>query len=84
MTCLGFSADAYSSALALLTTVVAPTQFLWKLSVAATEGGHWLAVGALVTAIPWRGQGWLGKLGGIMGLGAAVLFAVSRSTTPTR
>jgi acetyl esterase/lipase len=62
-------------ALALLTTVVAPTQFLWKLSVAATEGGHWLAVGALVTAIPWRGQGRLGKLGGILGLGAAVLFA---------
>jgi acetyl esterase/lipase len=62
-------------ALAVLTTVVAPTQFLWKLSVAATEGGHWLAVGALVTAIPWRGQGRLGKLGGILGLGAAVLFA---------
>ncbi len=62
-------------ALALLTTVVAPTQFLWKLSVAATEGGHWLAVGALLAAIPWRGQTRLGKLGGIMGLAAAVLFA---------
>ena len=62
-------------ALAVLTTVVAPTQFLWKMSVAATEGGHWLAVGALVTAIPWRGQGRLGKLGGLLGLGAAVLFA---------
>jgi acetyl esterase/lipase len=62
-------------ALAVLTTLVAPTQFLWKLSVAATEGGHWLAVGALVTAIPWRGQGRLGKLGGILGLGAAALFA---------
>lgn len=62
-------------ALAVLTTVVAPTHFLWKMSVAATEGGHWLAVGALVTAIPWRGQGRLGKLGGILGLGAAVLFA---------
>jgi acetyl esterase/lipase len=62
-------------ALAVLTTIVAPTQFLWKLSVAATEGGHWLAVGALVTAIPWRGQSRIGKLGGLFGLGAAVLFA---------
>jgi acetyl esterase/lipase len=62
-------------ALAVLTTVVAPTQFLWKLSLAATEGGHWLAIGALVTAMPWRGQTRLGKLGGLMGLAAAVLFA---------
>jgi len=63
-------------ALAALTTVVAPTQFLWKLSVAATEGGHWLAIGALVPAIPWRGQRLLGKLGGVMSLGAAALFAL--------
>ena len=63
-------------ALAALTAVAAPNQFLWKLSVAATEGGHWLAIGALVSAIPWRGQGKLGKLGGIMSLGAAALFAL--------
>ena len=43
---------------------------------AATEGGHWLAIGALVPAIPWRGQGRLGKLGAVMGLGAAALFAL--------
>jgi acetyl esterase/lipase len=63
-------------ALAALTATAAPNQLLWKLSVAATEGGHWLAIGALVTAIPWVGQGKLGKLGGFMGLGAAALFAL--------
>jgi len=63
-------------ALAALTATAAPNQLLWKLSVAATEGGHWLAIGALVTAIPWVGQGKLGKLGGLMGLGAAALFAL--------
>jgi acetyl esterase/lipase len=62
-------------ALAGLTAVTAPTQFLWKLSVAATEGGHWLAIGAMVTAIPWYGQGRLGKLGGLLSLGAVALFA---------
>ena len=63
-------------ALAALTAAAAPNQLLWRLSVAATEGGHWLAIGALVTAIPWVGQGKLGKLGGFMGLGAAALFAL--------
>ena len=63
-------------ALAALTAVAAPNQFLWKLSVAATEGGHWLAIGALVPAIPWRGQGRLGKVGAVMGLAAAALFVL--------
>jgi acetyl esterase/lipase len=63
-------------ALAALTTMAAPNQFLWKLSVAATEGGHWLALGALVPAIPWRGQRFLGKIGGIMSLGAAAILAL--------
>ena len=63
-------------AMAALTAVAAPNQLLWKLSVAATEGGHWLVIGALVAAIPWRGQGRLGKLGGLMSLGAAALFAL--------
>jgi acetyl esterase/lipase len=62
--------------LAALTTVTAPNQFLWKLSVAATEGGHWLALGALVTAVPWYGQGRRGKLGGLLSLGAIALFAL--------
>jgi acetyl esterase/lipase len=63
-------------ALSALTTIAAPNLFLWKLSVAATEGGHWLALGALVPAIPWRGQRFLGKIGGIMSLGAAAIFAL--------
>ena len=68
--------DACSSRWRCSTTVVAPTQFLWKLSVAATEGGHWLAVGALLAADSLAlARPELGKLGGIMGLAAAVLFA---------
>ena len=63
-------------ALAALTTVAAPNHLLWRLSVAATEGGHWLAIGALVPAIPWRGQSKIGTLGAVMGLGAAALFAL--------
>jgi acetyl esterase/lipase len=63
-------------ALAALTAIAAPNQLLWRLSVAATEGGHWLAIGALVPAIPWRGQGKIGKIGALMGLGAAALFAL--------
>ncbi len=63
-------------ALSALTIIAAPNQFLWKLSVAATEGGHWLALGALVPAIPWRGQRALGKVGGLMGLAAAAILAL--------
>jgi acetyl esterase/lipase len=63
-------------ALAALAAIGAPNQFLWKLSVAATEGGHWLAVGALVPAMPWWGRGRLGKIGGLLSLGAAALFAL--------
>ena len=63
-------------ALAALTTMAAPNQFLWKLSIAVTEGGHWLAIGALVPAMPWRGQRFLGKIGGIMSLGAAAILAL--------
>ena len=63
-------------ALSALTVVQAPNQFLWRLSIAVTEGGHWLALGALVPAIPWRGQRLLGKIGGLMSLGAAVLLGL--------
>jgi acetyl esterase/lipase len=62
--------------LAALTTIAAPNPFLWKLSIAATEGGHWLAIGALVPALPWRGQSYLGKIGGIMSLCAAAMLAL--------
>ena len=63
-------------ALSALTTIAAPNQFLWRLSIAVTEGGHWLALGALVPAIPWRGQGFLGKVGAIMSLGAAAILVL--------
>lgn len=63
-------------ALAALTVLGAPNQFLWKLCVAATEGGHWLAISALVPAIPWWGRGRLGRLGGLLSLGAATLFGL--------
>lgn len=63
-------------ALAALTAIAAPNQFLWQLSIAVTEGGHWVALGALVCAIPWRGQRFAGKIGGIMGLGAAAILAL--------
>ena len=61
---------------AALTTFPAPTERLWQMSVAATEGGHWLAVGALLIAMPRRGQGPAGKLGSLMSLGAIALFVL--------
>jgi len=63
-------------AVAALTTVAAPTEWLWKLSIAATEGGHWLAIAALVPVIPRRGQGKLGKIGALLSLGAVALFTL--------
>ncbi len=62
--------------IAALTTFRAPTEFLWHLSVAATEGGHWLAVAALLPLMPMRNQGRLGKMGAVLSLGALALFVV--------
>jgi acetyl esterase/lipase len=61
-------------ALASLTLVRPPTRLLWAASVAATEWGYWLAVGALVVLIPTRGNPRLGKLGALLTLGAMGLF----------
>lgn len=61
---------------AALTRIAAPTDFLWKVSVAATEGGHWLALAALLPAVPRSGQRILGKLGGLLCLAAAALFVL--------
>jgi acetyl esterase/lipase len=61
-------------AVAALTRMPAPSDLLWKISIAATEGGHWLAIPALVPAFPRSGQGILGKVGGLFGLAAAALF----------
>jgi acetyl esterase/lipase len=63
-------------AVAALTKVAAPTDLLWRVSIAATEGGHWLALAALLPAIPRGGQQFLGKLGGLFGLGATALFLI--------
>ena len=67
-------AGAVMLGIAALTRVEAPTDFLWKLTIAATEGGPWLLAAALLPAIPRGGQGSLGKLGGVMGLAAAALL----------
>ncbi len=71
-----FIAAAVLLAVAALTTFPAPTESLWKLSVAATEGGHWLALGALFVAVPRRGQRIVGKISTMMCLGAMALFAL--------
>ena len=63
-------------AVAALTSIGAPTALLWQVSIAASEGGLWLAVAALLPIIPRSGQSMLGKLGGVAGLAAAVLFVV--------
>src|SRR5262245_5148486 len=69
-----FLAGALLLGTAALTRIAAPNEFLWKVSVAATEGGHWLALAALLPAIPRGGQRGLGKLGGFMSLAACALF----------
>ena len=69
-------AGAAMLAVAALTRIEAPTDVLWKITIAATEGGPWLAIAALFPAIPRGGQGRVGKLGGLLGLGAAALFVL--------
>jgi acetyl esterase/lipase len=61
---------------AALTTVPAPTELLWRISIAATEGGHWLALAALLPALPRTGQGILGRVGSLLSLAAAVMFVL--------
>jgi acetyl esterase/lipase len=69
-----FISGAALLAVAALTRMPASTDLLWKISIAATEGGHWLAIPALFPAFPRSGQGVLGKIGGLFGLAAAALF----------
>jgi acetyl esterase/lipase len=69
-----FISGAALLAVAALTRMPAPTELLWKISIAATEGGHWLAIPALFPAFPRSGQGILGKIGGLFGFAAAALF----------
>jgi acetyl esterase/lipase len=69
-----FLAGAILLAVAALTRFVAPTDLLWRVSIAATEGGHWLALASLLPALPRGGQGLFGKVGGLFSLCAATLF----------
>jgi acetyl esterase/lipase len=62
--------------LASLTVLPAPTNFLWKAEIAATEFGYWLVLPALLPLLPgWRRTP-AGAIGGLLGLIAAGLFAV--------
>jgi acetyl esterase/lipase len=73
---LRFVAGAGLLATAALTKVAPPTELLWQVSMAAGEGGLWLAAAALLPAVPLGGQQALGRLGGLMSLGAAALFVL--------
>jgi acetyl esterase/lipase len=63
-------------ALASLTLVTPPTRLLWAASVAATEWGYWLALGAIVVLVPTRGNPRLGKMGALLALCAIGLFVM--------
>ncbi len=59
--------------ISLLSAFPAPTNFLWKLAIGATEWGHVLAAMALTTLLPgWRRsrKGWIA---GVFGIVAAIL-----------
>jgi len=71
-----FITGAALLAAAALTRMTAPTDLLWKISIAATEGGHWLALASLFPALPRSGQALIGRLGGYCGLAASVLFVL--------
>jgi acetyl esterase/lipase len=71
-----FITGATLLAAAALTRMPAPTDLLWKISIAATEGGHWLALASLFPALPRSGQALIGRLGGYFGLAASVLFVL--------
>jgi hypothetical protein len=73
---LRFLGGALFLGLASLSTVTAPTTLLWKASVAATEWGYWLAIAAILPLIPTRNQTKIGKMGGVLSLGAIALFLV--------
>lgn len=71
-----FVTGALLLAIAGLTRIAPPTELLWKLSIAATEGGHWLAIVSLLPAIPRGGHRLIGKVGGVFGFAATTLFLV--------
>jgi acetyl esterase/lipase len=74
MNVLRFLGGCLFLGMATLTMTPAPTPFLWRASMAATEWGYWIAIAAVTVMIPVRPQTWLGKLGGLLSLGAIGLF----------
>jgi acetyl esterase/lipase len=62
--------------LATLTVMPAPTHFLWKATVAATEWGYWIAIAAILPIVPTRNQTKFGKMGAVLSLGAIGLFLI--------
>ncbi|HEX5473597.1 MAG TPA: alpha/beta hydrolase [Vicinamibacterales bacterium] len=73
---LRFVGGALALATASLTFVPAATRWLWYASIAATEWGYFLAFASLLPLIPTRHQTRIGKLGGLLALGAIVLFVM--------
>jgi acetyl esterase/lipase len=69
-----FLAGALLLATAVLGRISAPNEILWRVSFAASEGGHWFALATLLPAVPRGGQRLFGKLGGFMSLAACALF----------
>jgi acetyl esterase/lipase len=63
-------------AVASLTALPAPTETLWKISLAATEWGYWLAAVAILPLLPTAGTSKIGKLGGLLSAGAIALFLI--------
>jgi acetyl esterase/lipase len=59
--------------LSLLSVLPAPTNFLWKLAIGATEWGHVLAAMALIILLPGWQRSRKGRIAGILGLVAAIL-----------
>jgi acetyl esterase/lipase len=62
--------------LASLTLIQPPNRILWAASVAATEWGYWIALATVVVLIPTRSYPLIGRLGGLMALGAIALFVM--------
>lgn len=59
---------------ALLTVVPAPTYFLWKAEIAATEFGYWLVFPSVLTLLPgWRATR-TATIGAALGVAAGVMF----------
>jgi acetyl esterase/lipase len=61
---------------ASLTALPAPTPHLQQVSFAATEWGYFLAVLALLALCPTPGANRLGKIGGLLSIGALGLFVL--------